>query len=377
MTLLAEHLTTPAVLNGVKHARRFRDLAWQREPQQTVWAVREDGTLMSFAYIREQNVTGWCRQILTPDAVFDGEQRQIPIVATPHDPGSAEGVGFSVAVIPHVDGDRDQVWVSVLRHVGGPTCHVESFEDQGVIFEDGFVLDDSVSFDGQEHNATLTISAESGTGVNFSTDLSYFTAGMVGHEIRAVGAGGRAVVTAFHTDSFVTVDILFPFTGLGPGLAPGTWGLAVDVIGGLDHLNGRTVSIVGDGAVYPAQVVAGGAVDLDGPQAMKIEAGLGYVSRLKTLRPEVAGLGTVQGNRKRVASIILRVYKSVGLTLNGKVIPFRRGADPLGTGTPPFTGDLAPETNLGWGTDGQIEIEQPQPLPLTLLGLFTLLSTDD
>jgi len=370
MTLLADHLTTPVSIMAVKQNRRVVELAWQREPQQTVWAAREDGTLLSLAYIREQNVVGWCRHVLSPTLTLDGDGRQIP--------AATDGLVESVCVIPHAAGDRDQVWLSVARTVGGALVrHVEVLEEQGTVFDDGFVCDAAVSFDGQVYDRTLTLFAETGTGITFTTDAAFFDAGMVGSEIRHVLSGARATIAAYVSPTSVQADITIPFTGLSPALAPGQWGIAVDFLGGLDHLEGRTAQIVGDGGVYPPQTVVGGAVDLvGGPGAMKIEAGLGSTSRLKTLRPEVAGLGTVQGRPKRNARVVLRVHKSAGFTLSGKVQPFRRGGDPLGTGTLPQSRDID-LADLGWDTDGQLEIEQANPLPLTLLGLFPLLATDD
>lgn len=375
MTLLADHLTTPVKILSVKQNRRFTDLAWQREPNQTVWAVREDGTLLSFAYIREQNVTGWCRHIFSdfyPDFILalDGDERQFP-------PLLIGGFVESVCVIPHADGDRDQVWLSVARNSGGSLVrHVEVLEDQGIVFDDGFVLDGAITVDGQVYNQTLTRSADTGTGVTFTTSGLFFDPGMIGSEIRHIGTGARATITGFISPQAVTGDIIEPFTGLGPTIAAGQWGLATFGVGGLSHLEQQQVQIVGDGAVYPLTTVSGANAFLDGPAAMKIEVGVRFSSRLKTLRPEVAGLGTVQGTPKRQARIILRVYKSAGFTLNGTVQPFRRGGDALGTGTLPRSDDFD-LANFGWDKSGQIEVEQTNPLPLTLLGIFSTLDVAD
>jgi hypothetical protein len=373
MTRLADHLTTPVKILAVKQNRRFTDLAWQREPAQTVWGTREDGTLLSFAYVREENVTGWTRQILSglfPSAdILDEDGRQFP-------PLGVGGFAESVCVIPHAEGDRDQVWLSVRRNIGSSfDWHIEVLEEQGTVFEDGFVLDAAVTVDGQAYVNTLTLSAPTGTGVTFTTNGPFFNVGMIGSEIRAVDSSARATITGFISDHAVTGDIHESFIALWPTLEAGRWGLAFFGVGNLGHLEGAEVQVVGDRAVYPRQTVLGGGVQFD-PAAMKLEVGVPYWTRLRTLRPEVASLGTIQGSRQRQARVILRCYKSAGLILNDKVVVFRHGADPLGTGTVPRTEDID-LANIGWDRAGQLTIEQTDPLPLTLLGLFTLLETGD
>ena len=67
-------------------------IAYQDEPYQIVWCVTQNGLLLSLSYVKEHNIWAWAT----------------------HD--SADGALFeSVTTIPHPDGDRDQVWVSVKR----------------------------------------------------------------------------------------------------------------------------------------------------------------------------------------------------------------------------------------------------------------------
>src|SRR4029077_20795922 len=71
-------------------------------------------------------------------------------------------------------------------------------------------------------------------------------------------------------------------------------GVVVTSFAGLTALEGRTVSIVGDGAVYPDQTVTAGTVTIS-PAAAQIEGVLPYTSTMTTMRPEVAtGAGTLQ-----------------------------------------------------------------------------------
>ena len=148
----------------------------------------------------------------------------------------------------------------------------------------------------------------------------------------------------------------------------------------LDHLEGQTVQILIDDAVYPKQVVSSGAVTIDLPSTFAsktIQVGLGYNSTLKTLRIEAGSqAGTAQGRKKRYNEVLVRLLNTVGVKINGDQLPFRSSADEMGEPIPQFTGDKR-VTNLGWNREGQVTIKQEQPLPLTVLAITGTQTTSD
>jgi len=73
---------------------------------------------------------------------------------------------------------------------------------------------------------------------------------------------------------------------------------------------------------------------------------------------------------------LVRLYKTVGATVNGDQIPFRTSANAMGQPISEFTGDKR-VSNLGWDRDGQVIIQQTQPLPMTILGITGTLVTSD
>jgi hypothetical protein len=149
-------------------------------------------------------------------------------------------------------------------------------------------------------------------------------------------------------------------------------GVATTTVTGLSHLNGETVTVVGDGAVYPTAVVAGGQITIS-PAASLVEVGLPYTSTLRTLRPEASGVaGSAQAAKVRWASVKVRLHQTIGLTINGTPMPFRTATTPLGEAVPWFTGDKEIE-NLSADEDGRITITQTQPLPATILALTGVL----
>lgn len=144
---------------------------------------------------------------------------------------------------------------------------------------------------------------------------------------------------------------------------------------GLEHLEGRKVSILADGAVRPDCTVKDGSITLDSP-ARIVHAGLPYISNLKTLRLEGGSpAGTAQGRLKRISHVTVRLFESLGLQVgydekNLERAPFRTSADRLGGAPALYSGDYDVKFNRGYDRDGQIFIRQDQPLPLTVLALI-------
>lgn len=120
MTVRAEHILRPTV----------QQLARQEEPYQTVWGVRSDGQLLSFAFDQNQQVRAWAR----------------------HKIGGTSAVVESVSVIPSPDGDRDEVWLVVSRTInGGTRRYIEYIQPEyidGDDKEDAKYGDSMLTYDG-------------------------------------------------------------------------------------------------------------------------------------------------------------------------------------------------------------------------------------
>jgi len=175
------------------------------------------------------------------------------------------------------------------------------------------------------------------------------------------------------------VEYLDPEINVDSGLT-GTVSGASATISGLSHLEGETVKVVVNGAVFPDQVVNGGAVTPSIPDSwgnVNVEIGLSYTSTLKTMRAEVGSqAGKAQGRKKRWNEVQVRLLNSTGVTINGDSMSFRTSADAMDEGLGLFSGDVK-VTNLGWDRDGYIEVKQEQPLPMTILGIHGTLNTVD
>lgn len=154
-------------------------------------------------------------------------------------------------------------------------------------------------------------------------------------------------------------------------------GGATTTLSGLGHLEGESVQILGDGAVFPNQTVSGGSITLS-ESVTNASVGLPYTTEIVTLAPELPQQdGASFGKKKSWNRIILNLYETLGISVNDKQLVFRSGGDPMDAAPPAFTGQKD-VTNLGWKeADASITIKQEQPLGMTLISLTGELSVND
>ena len=129
LTILAEHISETG----------FNELSYQQEPNQIIWAVREDGQLAGLTYQREQQVVAWHRHI------FGGAF------------STGNAVCESVATIP-TDDKEYQTWVIVKRTINGVTRRYVEYLNEFDFNEDDNTdfnfLDSQLAYSG---SATVTI----------------------------------------------------------------------------------------------------------------------------------------------------------------------------------------------------------------------------
>ncbi len=146
--------------------------------------------------------------------------------------------------------------------------------------------------------------------------------------------------------------------------------------GGLSHLEGKEVSILGDDAVVPNATIASGNVSFGGFSVSEADIGLPFTSTLKTLAIEGGNpSGTSQGRRKRWNEIYVRLHESFYPKINGIRPPVRTPATGMGTAEPKTTGDVRVQ-NEGYDLGGQVTITQDLPGPTHLLSIFGTLSVN-
>ncbi|MFN3449202.1 MAG: hypothetical protein ACK44F_10940 [Roseococcus sp.] len=152
---------------------------------------------------------------------------------------------------------------------------------------------------------------------------------------------------------------------------------------GLNHLEGREVEILADGAPRGGATVTGGAVTLS-PGAYQAQFGLPFWHVIEPLPPELLTAAGARMAPLRLVRLIFRVLETKALEADlGRglqPIPFRRFDTPVLDAAPPsFSGDVRVSA-LGWRRDAMQplwRIVGKAPLPMTLLSVSTDLRTND
>jgi hypothetical protein len=350
LTILAEHITEGNVV----------EMAYQEEPLAIIWCVRGDGQLIALTYQREQEVVAWHRHII--GGVF----------------GTGDAVVESVAVIPTEDSEYE-LYMIVKRTINGATTryveYLHTFNFDQTDNTSFNYLDSQLGLSKSQTTLTAGINATATTvpvasvsGLSASGKIkiggeiiSY--AGISSLNLTGCTRGQNITTATSHLSGAVTKEV-------------------VNIIAGLNHLEGQTVSILVDGATHPTKVVASNQITLD-RFGTDVKVGLSYTSILKTMRIDAGSQdGTSQGKTKRIYEVTARLFETVGVEVgpdldNMERVPFRTSADPMDQGIPPFTGDKEVEFRGNYDTDGFMMVRQTQPLPLTLLSLYPRLITND
>ena len=159
--------------------------------------------------------------------------------------------------------------------------------------------------------------------------------------------------------------------------------MSVADIAGMEHLEGREVQILADGAVQSPKTVENGGFTLD-LDAFYIIAGLGYQTYIKTMPLEAGSEnGTAVGKRKRINELSMRVWRTSGCRIgynleNLQRVKYRDPEVPMGLPAPLFTGIIPNNKfNQGWVWEASITVEQSEPLPMNILAISPIINEVD
>ncbi|MCO1435448.1 hypothetical protein [Burkholderia multivorans] len=161
-------------------------------------------------------------------------------------------------------------------------------------------------------------------------------------------------------------------------------GAPTTAISGLGHLEGETVAVLTDGAVHPSRTVVAGSIALDWPASV-VHIGVPTKCRIQTMQLNAgAANGTAQGKTKRVANVVTRFSRSLGGAVGPSFddsdlepLNFRRPSNRMDRAVPLFDGDMESAWRAGYERQSWVCYQNDQPLPVTLLGFFPILDTQD
>lgn len=453
MTVLSNHLF---------FGHQILEWAWAEEPFKVVWAVREDGMLLSFTYLKEQDIYAWGHH--DSDGLFksvcsisEGNENVVYTVVQRLVNGSlvqyvermaSRNMNTKPDYTPSVPADLTKAWFVdcglryPLTYPNATLTPTGTGRAPSTVPRLPFIVYSIVGAaaiaGGANYSAnpTVIVTDVFGTGAGAQITANVVAGVITGFNIVASGAnyqqpvitiqdrtGAGAVASAILSNDVVmnssvahgakvgdmvrvndgwgpvrlvnsatqiTVNVQQPLSNVWPSAA-NSWSCTTPItnIAGLDHLEGKTVSILADGLVVTdgqtnTITVHNGALQL--PQAASsIVIGLPYKSQLKSLYIDVAGQPqTAQGRRIQVPAVTVRVQDSVGVKIGHtfeledlievKVDP---EFQPLGYPLLPYTGDKRVVIGSTWEVDAQVCVEQSNPLPATILAFIPDVNVGD
>lgn len=382
------------------------EIVYQQEPSTILWGVKADGQLVGMTYLRDQNVVAWHRHKLGGVSgactITVTDYSNIATGATLKFTKSngeevtftCQGAGSSPSPETNKffhnesnDTTADNIYTAINLHsdftVANPAANVVTVTETTrlgvnpltVVSSDttrlattdqGIALVESLSI------IPSTTSGEDELWMIVQRTVNGSTRRYVEFmEARFDTDEGKTQATAFFVDSGLSYD-----------------GSATATVSGLDHLLNDTVHFLGNGDVYSTQAVTGYSVGYSGlssisPTVEKAQIGLPYYSTIKTLRPEAGSDdGVAQGKMKRVFEVTIRFIQTLGafvgpLTSELDELQFRQGSDPMDSAPPLFTGDKTIKFRGSWESEGQIVVQQKQPLPMHIAAIISRLITND
>ncbi len=375
MTILSEHISAGGIV----------DMAYQQEPDTLVWLVRNDGILINVTYERDQNVVAWARHpvggyfgnatitvtdyaniVVGTTLVFTKSDGTTVTFTSEAVSGSAPSTALAWRPNESNDTTADNLFTAINAHadftVANPAANVVTIEET----VHGSGLLSIVSSD----TTRLAVTSEGNAAVESVACIPSVD-----------GLSDEVWCSVKRTIDQTTkrfIEYIDPAIYLDSGLTYS--GAAATTFSGLEHLEGETVQVVAGTsekkAVYPPATVADGSVTIDGNGRTHAYIGLGYETKLTTLSPEfeLTGGGSTVGLKKSWNRVQVRVYETVGLTINNQDIIFRVTSDLLDNPPPQFTG-IKDITQLGWdANDLELTIQQKQGLPMTILNITGELS---
>jgi len=416
-TTLAEHITESGIVS----------MAYQQQPEPILWCVLNNGKAIGMTFEPGQNVWGWFSMVtdglfedvavipgVSEDEVWwivkrtlpDGTVHRYIEYMKPRNWGDDQkdcffvdsGLTFDggdavtitgitkadpcvVTAVAHGFSDGDQVRI---RYVGG------MLEVNNKVFSvsnpaaNTFELRDNLdTVDISSLSFTAFSTSVSGDTIYDSSDIKNVSEADIAKlalraPITGTGIPTDTIITAINDDWF-TMSNKATVTDTAVTITIGGTVEQVDnAFFGLDHLEGKTVSVLGDGTVHKDVVVNSGAVTLT-DYFNKVHIGLPYTSDLMPMKLETqTQSGTARSKIKKINSIIFSFHKSLGCTFGTtegtETIPFRVTSDAMGQAVPLFTGEKKQEFPGGYELSGDIFVRQSQPLPLTVRSIISRLT---
>ena len=335
------------------------DIGMAKAPLPVVWFVNNQGLLLGLTYVPEQQIGAWHQ----------------------HD---TDGLFESVAVVS--EGADDVVYCVIKRTINGASKrYIERMGTRIYATQrDSFFVDSGSTYDGTNTDTNQTVTISGGTNYTRGESVTVTTNYNLFQAPPSVADVDDAIVIVDGTDTYRCVIISttsatvataklerdLPAPLRNTGLT--SYEVARNTISNLNYLEGKTVSILADGAVHPQRVVSSGTIVLE-RAASVAHIGLQYNSDLQSLPLALQVEAFGQGRVKNINHVWLRVLESSGIFAGpsaDKLIEAKqRTTEPYGEPPRLKTQDIKIMLTPTWQDNGQLFVRQTDPLPLTVVAL--------
>lgn len=338
-------------------------MAFQQTPNSILWCVRNDGVLLGMTYLPEHEIWGWHTH-------------------------ETDGHVENVQVVP--EGGEDMLYLVVRRNINGADKrYIERLASRKFtdIAIDAFFVDSGLSWDGRNTNGSHTMTLSGGTLWTNEEDLiltsstSYFVAADVGNAVhlKLVDVDGNITDTlkcniiGYTSGTVVTVNTNKDVPVGFQNVALSDWGMAVDEFAGLDHLEGKIVSILSDGNVETQQTVTSGQITIATPGEI-VHIGLPITSDFQTLDIDIPDGEPLANKLKLVQNVTMHVKHSRGIWAgqsSDELYEYpQREFEDWGEPTQLKTGKVNIGLSSTWDDNGRVFVRQTDPLPLSILSVI-------
>jgi len=329
-TILADHLFERS---GTEAA----DFCYKQEPISTLWVSKEDGTLTSLTYEQQQDVYAWAQHQLGGMTLTSGDTL------------------------------TNGAWYRIIANTTDFTDYGADVNDYGTIFQSTGIP--TLTDDDEVQEVGFVESVASLPSSDKREDLLY---ALVQRGDQKTIERLNSNYTPAHSqdkqdmvflDSSVTIDL---------GGTPTT----VVSDASLARFNGKTVSVVADGAKQPDVTVSAGSITLQNSASQHVHIGWSYRGILQLLEMYTEGLtGTNQGKRRNMHHMTVRYRNSLGFFYGTDLQvlrheEFSENTRTMNQGPPVETGQRRVETTTGWDRELDFYVVQDLPYPLTILAIM-------
>lgn len=338
LTFFADHITG----SGIKQ------IFFQRNPEAVLWAITEDGDLISMTYSAATQTVGWSRHDV------DGTVEAGCVIQT-----STE----DVICLSVLRGTSRLIITSAPRDYGD--IEAAHFVDYGVVWDGG---------------AAVTITSITAGDVSTASVVTATSHGFENDElVRIEGITGADIDGEIYTVKDKTTDTfkLYSLDGtniayIGTASTGGTASKVTNAVSGLDHLEDEEVVGLGDGSVMAAVTVASGIATFE-EYANKIHAGLLFTSQLE---PNAISSSVFKDIKKLFIKFLDSVTFKYGTNSTNLTAYIAKVEAPeMGAAPELVTDDIKAVFDSPVSLSPPILIQSDDPLPLTILCLIAEVET--